>query len=138
VSSSPDRLRRDGGFTLVEVLICTLILSIGTLAIAGLLGVTTHMHMGAREATRATRLAQEKLDELMKQNFSVNPSIAIGGNLDANVANYFETPIQGVTTRWAVQAGPAADTRVVTVRVINVRARQFGRQVELTTIVRQW
>src|SRR5688572_19027444 len=57
------------GFTLVEVMICTLILTTGMLGIAGLLGVTTQMHQGAREAARSTRLAQEKIDELMKLDF---------------------------------------------------------------------
>ena len=134
----PDRLSGDRGFTLVEVLICTLILTIGLIAIAGLLGVTTQMHIGAQEATRSTRLAQEKLDELMKQNFATSPAVAVGGSLTNDVANHFETPVSGVTLRWAVQGGPAADTRVLTVRVINARARQYGRQVDLSTIIRQW
>src|SRR3990167_8160528 len=56
--------RRQDGFTLVEVLICTLILTTGMLSIAALLGVTTQMHLGAREAARATRLAQDKIAEL--------------------------------------------------------------------------
>ena len=34
-------------------MICTLILTVGMIAIAGLLAVTTHMHIGAREAARS-------------------------------------------------------------------------------------
>ena len=135
---SPEPLSEDRGFTLVEVLICTLILTIGLIAIAGLLGVTTQMHIGAREATRSTRLAQEKLDELMKLNLATAPAVAIGGSLTNNVGNYFDAPLEGVTLRWAVQAGPAPDTRVLTVRVVNSRVRQYGRQVDLSTIIRQW
>ena len=134
----PERLRRNEGFGLVEVIICTLILTTGLIAIAALLAVTTQMHMGAREATRSSRLAQDKIEELMKLNLTTAPSIAVGGSLTNSVASYFEVPLEGVTLRWAVQAGPAPNTRIVTVRVENLRAQQYGRQVDLSTIVRQW
>ena len=137
-SSCPERLQWEHGFTLVEVLICTLILTTGLIAIAGLLAVTTQMHIGAREATRSSRLAEEKVDELMKLNFATAPSVAVGGNLSTNVTNYFDTPAEGITLRWSVANGPANDTRVLTVRVQNLRAQQYGRQIDLSTIIRQW
>ena len=39
--------------------------------------------------------------------------------------------------RWVVAAGPTDDTRVLTVRVENLRAQQ-QRRADLTTIIRQW
>ena len=139
-SSCPERLQADRGFTLVEVLICTLVLTIGMLAIAALLAVSTQMQIGAREAARSTRLAQDKVDELMKLNFTTNANVAVGGSLTANVANHSETlpsPLTGITLRWAVAAGPTDDTRVLTLRIVNLRAQQY-RQTDLTTIIRQW
>ena len=130
----------DRGFSLVEVLIATLVLTIGMIAIAAMLAVTTQMQIGAREAARSTRLAQDKVDELMKLNFTTNALVAVGGNLDADVANHSETlaaPLTGITLRWAVASGPTSDTRVLTVRVVNLRAQQY-RQTNLTTIIRQW
>ena len=130
-----------GGFTLVEVLICTLILTTGMLAIAALLAVTTQMHFGAREAARATRLAQDKIDELMKLDFDDDAEVAVGGSLSTNEASHFESApdaLTGVTIRWAVAAGPVTDTRVLTVRVENQRAKLYGREVELSTIIRNW
>jgi len=129
-------LGRDGGFTLVEVLVCTFILTVGMVSIAGLLAVTLQAQQGARESARSTRLAQTKMDELMKLNFTA-AAVSVGGNLDANVANYNETPVPGVTLRWLVAAGPTDDTRIITVRVTNMRAQQ-QRRADLTTIVRQW
>jgi Tfp pilus assembly protein PilV len=126
------------GFTLVEVLVCTLVLIIGLVSIAGLLGVTTSMQFGSRQATTSTRLAQDKIDELMKLNFDTVPAVAVGGNLEGNDVNYFDTPMEAVTRRWQVQAGPTPNTRVLTVRVVNQRAAQYGRQVDLITIIRQW
>ncbi|MBI2187869.1 MAG: prepilin-type N-terminal cleavage/methylation domain-containing protein [Acidobacteria bacterium] len=138
--------KRAGGFTLVEVLVCTLILTTGLLAIAGLLAITTRMHFGAREAARATRLAQDKIDELMKLDFDTDAEVGVCADpnacLTTNVANHFEADAAGgVTIRWAVEAHDSgnADLRVLTVRVDNSqRSRLYGQQVELTTIIRNW
>ena len=43
----------------------------------------------------------------------------------------------GVTLRWLVADGPTDDTRVLTVRVENMRAQNY-RQTDLTTIIREW
>lgn len=132
-------LERDGGFTLVEVLVCTLILTVGMLAIAALLGVTTQMQIGAREAARSTRLAQDKIDELMRLDLDTDAEVAVGGDLDTDVANHSETlaaPLSGITVRWLVAAGPTDETRVLTVRVVNLRAQQY-RQTNLATIIRE-
>ena len=136
-STTIERPAADKGFTLVEVMICTLILTTGMLAIAGLLGVSTQMQIGARESARSMRLAQGKIDELIKLNFDTAPAIAVGGSLDADTANYFDEPTTGVTVRWLVEDGPVEDTRIVTVRVVNLHARQY-RETDLTTIVRHW
>lgn len=136
--AAPHSNKPEAGFSLIEVMVCTLILTTGMLGIAGLLGVTTTMQFSAREAARSTRLAQEKIDELMKLDFDTAPAVAVGGSLTANAANHFEQPINGVTVRWQVAAGPVDDTRVLTVRVVNLRAQQYGRRMDLTTIIRQW
>jgi prepilin-type N-terminal cleavage/methylation domain-containing protein len=130
-------VRAERGFTLVEVLICTLILTTGMLAIAGLLGVSTQMQIGAREAARSMRLAQEKVDQLMKQNFETDDAVAVGGSVTENSEDHFEQPMEGVTVRWAVEDGPVEDTRIVTVRVVNLRAMQY-RETDLKTIIREW
>ena len=137
VAQRPDR--GEGGFTLIEVLVCTLVLTTGMIGIAGMLAVTTQMQIGAREGARSTRLAQDKIDELSELDFETAPAIAVGGSLTANNANHFQTlpsPLAGITLRWAVAAGPNDDTRILTVRVINLRAQQH-RVKELTTIIRE-
>jgi prepilin-type N-terminal cleavage/methylation domain-containing protein len=139
VSSSSNR--GEGGFTLVEVMVCSLILTIGMLAIAGLLAVTTQMHVAAREAARSTRLAQDKLDALMRLDFDTADEIAVGGSLDDDDPNHFDPDApDGISVRWLVETHPdgIADLRVLTVHVQNRRAQTFGRDVELTTIIRNW
>jgi Tfp pilus assembly protein PilV len=121
----------------VEVLASMLVLTIGLVGIAALLAVTTQMHVGARESARSTRLAQDKFDELMKLDFDSDPEVSVGGNLDTDEDDHFDSPTTGITLRWQVENGPTDDTRLVTVRVVNERARQY-RQTQLSTIIRQW
>lgn len=136
------RTPNETGFSLVEVLVATLVVTIGLVSMVQLLAVSTVMHADAREASTATQQAQAKIDELTKLNLATAAAVQITpaspDSLTTNVANYFDTPQTGVTRRWRVQAGPAANTRILTVRVINLRARQYGAQVDLTTIIRQW
>lgn len=140
--SRKHRMPDETGFSLVEVLVATLVVTIGLVSMVQLLAVSTVMHADAREATTAAQQAQAKIDELTKLNLTTAAAVQITpaspDSLTTNVANYFDTPQTGVTRRWRVQAGPAAGTRIVTVRVINLRARQYGARVDLTTIIRQW
>jgi hypothetical protein len=80
----------------------------------------------------------------MKLDFGTDAEISVCGDWDAcltgNVANHFETApdgLDGITVRWAVDDGPTDDTRVVTVRVVNLRAQQY-QQTEMSSIVRDW
>ena len=129
------------GASLIEVLIATLVLTIGLVAMAQLMGVSMLMHLNAREATTATQLAQAKVDELMKLNLATAPAVQITpvgpDSLTTDVTNYFDSPQAAITRRWRIQPGPAANTRVLTVRVINARARRGG-QLDVSTIIRQW
>ena len=93
------------------------------------------MHQLGRNSTTASRLAQDKFEEIMKMNFGTNPAIQVanGGNaLASNVANYFDTPANsGYTRRWQVTAGP---TRIPgcapsTVRIIPRRRPIGGRPI---------
>ena len=130
------------GFSLVEALVAMLVLTVGLVSMAQLLAMSTMRHHDAREVSRATELAHAKLDELMTLNLTTAPAVQITpdgpDSLTADVGGYFDMPDAGVTRRWRVKAGPVANTRLVTVRVVNVRARQYGATIDLTTIIRQW
>lgn len=60
-------LKRHGkreGFTLIEVLITMIILSISLLALAGLMATTTRNNSYGNHVTEAATLAQDKLEEI--------------------------------------------------------------------------
>src|SRR5262245_54622124 len=129
------------GFTLVETLIALVIMTVALVGLAQLMVVSAQMHQVGRTSAEASRLAQDKFEELMKLNFALAPGIQISGNntLDANVANYFDVPANsGYTRRWRVQAGPGgiASLRTVTVRM--VRDVRLGTDYEVTTVLRSW
>ena len=132
----------DRGFSLVEVLISMVIMMVGLVAVAQLLAVSVQTHLLGRRTSEASLLATGKLEQLAKLNHATAAAIQISPTspdpLAGNVTNYFDQA-NGYTRRWRVTAGPTADTRQVTVRVLPPANRQpWLKTVEVTTIVRQW
>lgn len=130
------------GFTLVEVVFAIFVLTVGLVALAQLLVVSVRMHQLSRNTEVATQLAETKFEELMKLNFTTEPSVQITGadSLNNDVANYFDVP-DGLpfTRRWLVEAGPVDRTRRVTVRMVPLQTDLLiYKPVQLTTIIRQW
>jgi prepilin-type N-terminal cleavage/methylation domain-containing protein len=109
----------DRGFTLIEVLIAMVILTVALVSMAELMAITLRMQQLGRNQTTATRLAQDKIDELMSRNFNF-AQLAVGGSLTANLANHFDVPAAGTaanlqyTRRWLVEAMNFPDTVTVT------------------------
>ena len=140
-----DTPHSERGFTLIEVLVSMVILTVALVALAELMAITVRMQMLGRNDTNATRLAQQKLDELvgLTPTWTAAPAIQIGGSLTANVNNFNDAPVAGYTRRWQVTAGPndpgsnAGDLRIVTVRVVpNNLDNRTRSTVELTTLLR--
>ena len=146
----PLKPSNDRGFTLIEVLVAMLILTVALVSMAGLMAVTLRMQQLGRNQTQAVRLAQDKIDELMTLNFT-NAQVAVGGLLTADVANHFDVPtLNGVPQpyrrRWTVALGPADpgvtgnnQVRVLTVRVIPIATDTRTTAVtEIMTLIRCW
>jgi type IV pilus assembly protein PilV len=82
---APAVAARAGGFTIVEVLVSLVILSIGLLGIAKLVLYSAHSNDSAYLRSQATQLAYEILD-----NMRANPSAAAAGN--------YNTPLSAAAT----------------------------------------
>ncbi len=142
--SSKPGVGSDGGFTLVEVIVAAMILVVGLLSLAQLLGVSIRAESLARNGAEATRLAQGQLDALMKANFDSDPRVQITptsvNTLGSNVANYFATPTPRSVVRWRVSAGPAGalGPRIIQVRVFIAQGSTTMRMVDLTSLLRRW
>jgi prepilin-type N-terminal cleavage/methylation domain-containing protein len=135
-------MANERGFSLIEVLIAMLVVTIGLIGMAQLMAVTTVVHSDARETSMGTELAQAKLDELSGMNLATAAAVQVTppspDSLEQNVANYFDEPATGITRRWKVETGPTTGTRILTLRVINTASRQFGDSLYFRTMLRQW
>lgn len=107
---------RQSGFTLLEVLIAILVLSIGLLGLAGLMASSMRNSHSAYQRTQATWLAYDMIDRMR-----LNRARAIGATLDYNIAIGATTSsssgIAGAdVTGWKTMVGnalPAGDGSVV-------------------------
>jgi Tfp pilus assembly protein PilV len=141
---SGPRRADERGFTLLEALVATVVLTVGLVALAELLAVSIRMHQLGRNSTTAARLAQDKFEELMKLNFATSPAVQVSATdtLVSNVANYFDVPANsGYTRRWFVQPGPGGNARLrtVTVRVIPDNPdMRVAADFRVTMVIRSW
>jgi type II secretory pathway pseudopilin PulG len=136
----------ENGFTVIEALFAIVILTIALVSLAELMAITLRLQMLGRNQTAAARLAQDKIDELMNQNFNTAPAVQIGGDLASNQTDYWDVPEGGrYTRRWVVAPGPvdppvpANSVRVLTIRVTpTVNDLRTSTPVEVTTLIRCW
>jgi prepilin-type N-terminal cleavage/methylation domain-containing protein len=97
-----ENVNRDGerGFSLIEVLIAMLILTIGLLALAQMMLIATNANALSGRMTASAALAKEQLELLKAAPFytnpadissgSVNPMLQPGGDLENNDPNYHQ------------------------------------------------
>ena len=134
-------LNSQRGFTLIEALVAMIVCTVGLMAMAELMAVTIRMQQLGRNSTSASRLAQDKIDELNTVGFPA-ASMGCGGSLTADVADHFDSPVNAngdYKRRWIVSAGPDLSPllRQVTVRVMpSVTDRRVTQDFEVTTIIR--
>ena len=134
-------LSNQRGFTLIEALVAMMVCTVGLIAMAELMAVTIRMQQLGRNSTSASRLAQDKIDELNTVGFGAL-SMDCGGSLTINQNNHWDAPANAngdYIRRWTVTAGPDATPRLrqVTVRVIpSVKDRRVTQDFELTTVIR--
>jgi type IV pilus modification protein PilV len=113
IASAVGRLKKNEGFTLIEVLMAVSILSIGLLAVASLQISAIKVNSSASDITKRSTWAQDKLEELIALPYS-DSKLAIGSPPDSP-----EKTSDGHTVEWSVVAGPVSDTKQITVTVTN-------------------
>ena len=106
------------GFTLVEVLVAILILSIGLLAMVGMIGVAIQASAFSSKMSLATRSAQEKLEEIKS-----TPYANVTAGSEAEDAD-------GLTRSWTV----ADDTPIVNTKTIQATVTWVDRKGNTRTV----
>jgi prepilin-type N-terminal cleavage/methylation domain-containing protein len=87
--------RNDEGFSLIEVMVAIVILTVGLLSLAQMMVVATNSNNLSGRMTSCSALAKEQLERLKAAPFYTNPQalvrnplLAAGGDIDNTVGGY--------------------------------------------------
>lgn len=131
------RINRQSGFTLIEGMIASAILSIGVLALAGMQGIALTRNVDSTELTRATSLAAEMIERIQYNRKNI-------AQYAINTSNATPCPQSAVTQamakgdcdQWvALLSNPQASGLVNVRGVITVPAVPVGT---LATLLNQY
>ena len=124
-------MKNEKGFTLLEVLIAILILSVGLLGMASLTVAIIHGNKFSNDMTTATTLAQDKMEDIRRLGYSGTPATTTTETENYNsITDYDAYKRVTVTT---------VDSPAVGMKVITVTAYwdSDDHSVELKTILAQ-
>ncbi|HKS42945.1 MAG TPA: prepilin-type N-terminal cleavage/methylation domain-containing protein [Blastocatellia bacterium] len=148
----------ESGFTMIEVAVASVIMTVGLVFLATLFTLTIGQNRHVKQSTTATALAQQKLEELNAIEPS-DPRLFVGGGLDeaSKKTDYYDTlyvdAVTGEITTTIPTGGTPIydrywqvenDTSLTQARVLTVRvkARQpsVGKTADETklTTIRSW
>jgi prepilin-type N-terminal cleavage/methylation domain-containing protein len=137
-------VRARDGFTLPELVVSILILTVGLLALASVMGASMGRQRLASSRAEMTIVAEAKLEEL--RGYGTTPvgnalrnRLNVGGSLTVANANYSDSTVtlggRWYRRRWTV-ANDVAGTRRVTVRVVPAVRRDYDlTQLDFTSLV---
>jgi prepilin-type N-terminal cleavage/methylation domain-containing protein len=114
--------RSEAGFTLVEMMIAIIVLTVGLLGLASTMASMTRFQDLSAVKADMTALGDHKIEQLRVAATYMTPDtmqLVIGGSLMAPAALHVDTLVERGRTfirLWEVQAGPGG-ARQVTVRV---------------------
>ena len=117
---------KPNGFSLIEILIALVILSISLLALAGLMVTTTKNTSFVSHMTEAATFAQDKLEELRAIRWQDIPE---------GVANDIKTGSTGINygRNWSVTTNGVLKTIIVTINL----ADRTDHSIRLTSVLSQ-
>ena len=105
------RLKKENGFTLIEVLIALTIFAVGMLAVAAMQNSAIKMNSTAGKLTHLATWGMDKIEELSALPYA-DPSLDSSGNPHQEVSGEY-------TVSWTViDDNPMTNTKNITVTVI--------------------
>jgi prepilin-type N-terminal cleavage/methylation domain-containing protein len=137
--------KKDEGFSLIEVMVAMMILTVGLLSLAQMMVVATQSNSLSGRMTSCSALAKEQLERIKAAPFYTdpaallrNPILAAGGDVNATVGGYSQmydpegipTNAQGMyEVRWTIVDVPTPLPLAmvsITVRCLDVNPDQFN------------
>ncbi len=123
--------RRDGGFSLVEVLLAMALMFVGLMAAAPLFVFAMKETAAGADLGTVGAAAVDRMELLRANDFF---SLAAGGSLSSNVSGYSDTSSSQFTVRWVI-ADNATPATMKTISVRAVASRQtIGLAKEVTLV----
>ena len=129
--------RKDEGFSLIEVMVAIMILTVGLLSLAQMMVVATNSNSLSGRMTSCSALAKEQLERLKASPFYTdpaallrNPILAAGGDINATAGGYSQLyDPEGIPTaatgmfevRWSIADANAAAALPLAMKRIQVR-----------------
>jgi prepilin-type N-terminal cleavage/methylation domain-containing protein len=146
--------RLDNGFSLVEILVCIVILAVGIIGIVGVLPQGIGQVTDAGRISTINHLGQQKMDQLRGTFFSAkdlaagnHPSIGLGDVDDVETNDQWPEIPKGYSRTWRVTENPAGVKTVVvevgfnifddTGTSLNSTKRIVQKRTKFSTIVTQ-
>ena len=126
-------IRSSSGFTLIEVVLALFFIAIGVIATAPLFVYASKQNASGKDLGTVGAAAVRRMEILRSTDFG---NLDPGGDLESNVAGYFDAADPEVLVRWTVIANPnpPAGTRVVTVRAMAAGSIRRAKDATLVTI----
>jgi type IV pilus assembly protein PilV len=138
VSSVSRMARKQDGFTLIEVFIAIVLLTVGLLGTAALTTGVVRGNVGSRNMTTATAIAQSCLEENRRVGYSSAGSVPVGGSNSCVTGNVPLTQGGVSFTRTLTVTPTPADTtniRTLTVTVQWSEGAVGSKSITLKTIL---
>lgn len=140
--------KKNTGFTILEVMIALVFLAVGLLGIAGLHHASISGNKSANSITMAVNLAEDKLEELKRLDFSdmalsdtdgdkgdVGTDILANSSLFTNPDHANDSPVSALIRVWNVaDSTPASGLKTVTV-IVGWEEKRW-HYITLTTLIR--
>jgi len=114
-----EKLKKEAGFTLIEVLIAITIFAVGLLAVAAMQNSAILMNSNAGKLTNLSTLGMDKIEELSALSYN-DPWLETAGNPPGNdtAGNTHEEVSGDYTISWTViDDNPLTSTKNITVTV---------------------
>jgi prepilin-type N-terminal cleavage/methylation domain-containing protein len=138
------RLSREGGFTLIELMLAIIVVVVGLLGIASTMATMTRYQDLSAARADMDAIADNKLEQLRaaSQTRSADTlQLAIGGSLTVATAPWTDVVTERGRTYvrlWTVTAG-VGGTRAVTLRIQpQVDERRTPRLIDFQTLITKW
>ena len=136
--------RRRAGFTIVELIMAIMLLTVGMIAMAGVLASSSRLQKVSQSRGEMATLAEAKLEELRSYGATapadpLRANLNVGGSRSVTTTNYADS-LTGVSgqvfyRRWRIQSGIAGSREVLLRVQPKVPSRGQIRQLDFTTLV---